>query len=241
MMDGARPEGPGNEKTWTIGRLVQLLRDDFPDLSISKVRYLEDRNLLHPVRTAGGYRKYGEAELRQLRTILTLQRDEFLPLDIIRDRLARGTAIPFSRISEVAPLEEEGALWREERLIPEDEIIRTTGLDRDFLRQLSEFHLVDRDTTAIEPSVKETDAEIARVCGELAKHMLRQFATDSCYFCVRLLHAWFNGRSVAVHKVKLTQLPQEIPVQPRGPYNLILRNQPFFPPKCTFFFQRCHL
>jgi len=169
-MDGARPEGPGNEKTWTIGRLVQLLRDDFPDLSISKVRYLEDRNLLHPVRTAGGYRKYGEAELRQLRTILTLQRDEFLPLDIIRDRLARGTAIPFSRISEVAPLEEEGALWREERLIPEDEIIRTTGLDRDFLRQLSEFHLVDRDTTAIEPSVKKTDAEIARVCGELAKH-----------------------------------------------------------------------
>src|SRR5680860_1297713 len=129
MMDGARPEGPGNEKTWTIGRLVQLLRDDFPDLSISKVRYLEDRNLLHPVRTAGGYRKYGEAELRQLRTILTLQRDELLPLDIIRDRLARGTALPSSRISEVAPLEEEGVLGREERLIPEDEMIRTTGLD----------------------------------------------------------------------------------------------------------------
>src|SRR5438552_1550753 len=64
----------------------------FPDISISKIRYLEDQKLLAPRRTQGGYRLYSPADLSRLRTILRLQRDEFLPLRVIRQELAAGRA-----------------------------------------------------------------------------------------------------------------------------------------------------
>ena len=78
------------EQLQTIGHVVRSLQPEFPDLSISKVRYLEDRGLLVPRRTAGGYRKYAARDVRRLRAILTMQRDEFLPLEVIRERIERS-------------------------------------------------------------------------------------------------------------------------------------------------------
>ena len=80
------------ERLLTIGQVVKLLQAEFPDLSITKVRYLEDRGLLSPTRTKGRYRKYDPADVRRLRMILTLQRDEYLPLEVIRQRVDRSTA-----------------------------------------------------------------------------------------------------------------------------------------------------
>src|SRR5215213_11711532 len=93
--DGARaPEGPpvpqGASKSLTIGAVCKALGQEFPDISISKIRYLEDQKLLQPRRTAGGYRLYSTDDVTRLRTILRLQRDEFLPLRVIRQELARG-------------------------------------------------------------------------------------------------------------------------------------------------------
>ena len=76
----------------TIGAVCARLRDEFPDISISKIRYLEDQKLLAPRRTPGGYRLYTPADVARLRTILRLQRDEFLPLRVIRQELAAGRA-----------------------------------------------------------------------------------------------------------------------------------------------------
>ena len=81
---------PPRERLLRIGEVVRRLRDEFPDVSISKVRYLEDEGLLMPRRTQGGYRLFSEADLERLRTILRLQRDEFLPLRVIRDELQVG-------------------------------------------------------------------------------------------------------------------------------------------------------
>lgn len=170
MSDGVEPQESDGKRTWTIGNLVDALRDDFPELSISKVRYLEDRGLLSPARSSGGYRQYGGEDLRRLRMILTLQRDQYLPLDIIKDRLEEDPGLPFSRMSQVAPLEEEGALRSKEVTVPEDDVVQAAGVDSDFLRLLSEFRLIDRDATAVEPIIGETDAEIVRACGVLAKH-----------------------------------------------------------------------
>src|SRR5918912_1900343 len=72
----------------TIGAVCRRLKDEFPDISISKIRYLEDQGLLNPRRTQGGYRLYAEDDLDRLETILRLQRDEFLPLRVIRQELA---------------------------------------------------------------------------------------------------------------------------------------------------------
>ena len=83
---------PRKEKALTIGAVVKQLEREFPDISISKVRYLEDQKLLSPRRTPGGYRLYTSGDVARLRTILRLQRDEFLPLRVIRQELASGRA-----------------------------------------------------------------------------------------------------------------------------------------------------
>ena len=72
--------------------MCRALQEEFPDVSISKIRYLEDQGLLAPRRTQGGYRLFAEEDVERLRTILRLQRDEFLPLRVIRQELASPTA-----------------------------------------------------------------------------------------------------------------------------------------------------
>ena len=71
-------------------RRCKVLGQEFDDISISKIRYLEDQKLLAPRRTAGGYRLYSQADVERLRAILRMQRDEFLPLRVIRQELATG-------------------------------------------------------------------------------------------------------------------------------------------------------
>src|SRR3954462_2127739 len=85
-------EPPVRQKSLTIGAVCKQLEREFPDISISKIRYLEDQKLLSPRRTQGGYRLYSAADADRLRTILRLQRDEFLPLRVIRQELASGRA-----------------------------------------------------------------------------------------------------------------------------------------------------
>ena len=77
-------------KALTIGAVAKILGREFEDISISKIRYLEDQKLLTPRRTPGGYRLYSQADVERLRTILRMQRDEFLPLRVIRQELAAG-------------------------------------------------------------------------------------------------------------------------------------------------------
>src|ERR1700733_14758780 len=88
------PPGPPRQKSLTIGAVCKALIQEFPEISISKIRYLEDQKLLAPRRTQGGYRLYTQADVQRLRTILRLQRDEFLPLRVIRQELAGGRSEP---------------------------------------------------------------------------------------------------------------------------------------------------
>ena len=88
--DGATDSAPSNRKALTIGAVAKILGREFEDISISKIRYLEDQKLLAPRRTPGGYRLYSQADVERLRTILRMQRDEFLPLRVIRQELAAG-------------------------------------------------------------------------------------------------------------------------------------------------------
>src|SRR3954468_201158 len=89
-------------KAMTIGAVVKALEQEFPDISISKVRYLEDQKLLAPRRPPGGYRLYTQGDVARLRTILRLQRDEFLPLRVIRQELAAGRSGSDVQVSAAA-------------------------------------------------------------------------------------------------------------------------------------------
>src|SRR4051812_45254461 len=79
----------------SIGEVLSLLQEEFPDVTISKIRFLESQGLIDPERTPSGYRKFYEADIERLRWILTQQREHFLPLKVIKDRLeSTDEAVP---------------------------------------------------------------------------------------------------------------------------------------------------
>jgi DNA-binding transcriptional MerR regulator len=148
----------------TIGAVCERLRAEFPDISISKIRYLEDQGLLSPRRTRGGYRLFSESDVERLETILRLQRDEFLPLRVIRDSLdVRGTT-PAKR--RPPALRDPGG----EIDLPS--LCQRAGITPDFARRLEEYDLVTPRIEAGERIYRESDVEIAAACGRLARHGL---------------------------------------------------------------------
>ena len=86
----------GEEKLLTIGSVVDRLRGEFPDISVSKLRYLEEQGLVTPRRTKAGYRLYSQDDFKRLVRVLAMQRDEYLPLKVIRRELERSPASPLS-------------------------------------------------------------------------------------------------------------------------------------------------
>jgi DNA-binding transcriptional MerR regulator len=80
----------GDRAHLSIGEVLNLLQEEFPDITISKIRFLESQGLLDPERTPSGYRKFYDGDIERLRWILRQQRENFLPLKVIKDRLAAG-------------------------------------------------------------------------------------------------------------------------------------------------------
>jgi DNA-binding transcriptional MerR regulator len=152
----------------TIGQVVDLLKPDFPDLSITKIRYLEDRGLLTPSRTPGRYRKYSGADMRRLRTILTLQRDQYLPLEVIRERVETPSAVLGQQLATSARLGHSPSLKREDAVYTQEELCENAGIDLTFLRVLLEYRLLDRKAQA-GPAFTEGDLETARICQLLVR------------------------------------------------------------------------
>lgn len=87
-VQSAWPHDASHTSDKSIGAVLELLRDEFPDVTISKLRFLEERGLVTPQRTQSGYRSFSDADVERLRYILTAQRDTYLPLKVIKERLA---------------------------------------------------------------------------------------------------------------------------------------------------------
>lgn len=93
-----------NERSYlSIGEVLALLQDEFPDVTISKIRFLESQGLIDPERTASGYRKFYDADVERLRFILREQKDHFLPLKVIKDRIDAGEPFVPAELEPVAP------------------------------------------------------------------------------------------------------------------------------------------
>src|SRR4051812_26713382 len=138
---------PRKEKALTIGAVVKQLEREFPDISISKIRYLEDQKLLSPRRTPGGYRLYGPGDVDRLRTILRLQRDEFLPLRVIRQELARGRAEEDGEVPK--PAAERRSARRASvsvrgggALYSLEDVVEETRADPSLVKELQEYGVI---------------------------------------------------------------------------------------------------
>ncbi len=134
----------------SIGEVLVSVKTEFPDITISKIRFLEAEGLIEPERTPSGYRKFYAQDVDRLKSILRMQRDEYLPLKVIKERLVRqdagaeGTDLP-----EEGDAAEDGALAVEE--IAEaptglqmslEEMATATGIDRDRIKELESFGIV---------------------------------------------------------------------------------------------------
>lgn len=134
-----------------IGEVLRRLRPDFPDVSISKIRFLESEGLVEPQRTPSGYRKFSYADLEQLRYVLTAQRDHYLPLRVIRthlDAMARGLEPPAVAGGAPRAPRVEGDSGSDQlssapdvRLAPA-ELLANSGLTEPQLTQLHEYGLI---------------------------------------------------------------------------------------------------
>jgi hypothetical protein len=172
---GRTAESPSRpRKALTIGAVCKILQSEFDDVSISKIRYLEDQKLLSPRRTSGGYRLYSQSDVERLRTILRLQRDEFLPLRVIRQELASGGDLVLGD-GERKPASGSGAVRRailvdtSRAYLSLDEIVEETGAREELVSELENYGIVQPEKRDGKTVYDETDREIVRAANELSR------------------------------------------------------------------------
>jgi DNA-binding transcriptional MerR regulator len=197
LIEAALPQPPEDDaaprKSLTIGAVCKQLSQEFPDISISKIRYLEDQKLLSPRRTAGGYRLYAQTDVSRLRTILRLQRDEFLPLRVIRQELAAGRseeeppgapapaqeARPGAALRRLTfSLRDHGALYSL------SDVVEATGAEPRLVTELEDYGIVRGEVRSGTRYYDETEREIVRAVTELSRYgvagrNLRVFKTSA--------------------------------------------------------------
>ena len=191
-------------KALTIGAVAKILGNEFDDVSISKIRYLEDQKLLAPRRTAGGYRLYSQADVERLRAILRMQRDEFLPLRVIRQELATGD-FTGRRPSGESQKRRAASVGETVTSFTQDGLLEQAGVGEAFLRELQDFGIVQPDRREGRPSYDETDVEIVRAASELSKFgvagrnlkVFRTSADREAALLEQLLGAQLRSRSQA--------------------------------------------
>jgi DNA-binding transcriptional MerR regulator len=148
------PSAEGPVEGRGIGEVLQLLQAEFADVTISKIRFLEAEGLVTPARTASGYRKFSAADVERLRYVLTAQRDQYLPLKVIKEHLgamdrgllpsAGGPPVAPSSLPEPPglPAPEDFGAYGTELKLTRDELRAAAGISAELLEQVESHGLV---------------------------------------------------------------------------------------------------
>lgn len=159
-----------------IGQVLADLSAEFPGISASKIRFLEEKGLVSPQRTPAGYRKYASQDVERLRFVLALQRDQYLPLKVIKDyldavdrgerpeSLPGGITLAPRAVSE--QLAEELAARTRARLLSFSELVAESGASVELVRSLISFGLI----TAPDQQYDEHALKVAKACRQLEAH-----------------------------------------------------------------------
>ena len=149
--------------SYTIGEVVARLRQEFPTLSVSKIRYLERRRLINLTRTRGGYRLFSPQDVELLRYILTLQDKEYLPLKVIKKRIEGGAPVPTS-----GEPGNEFSRVLEDRVYTREELADAIEVESRFVDDLATVGVIGRNG-----ELRQRDVEIARMALEMAKYSIQ--------------------------------------------------------------------
>jgi DNA-binding transcriptional MerR regulator len=157
-------QAPERERLLTIGTVCTRLQPEFPDISISKIRYLEDQGLLAPRRTQSGYRLFSEGDVERLETILRLQRDEFLPLRVIRQELASPSGAGKERRRRRAV-----GLADPDDELDLGELCERAAITADLARELEEYGLLQPRRAGSDKLYPAGDVDVAVACAKLSR------------------------------------------------------------------------
>ncbi|HUG08441.1 MAG TPA: MerR family transcriptional regulator [Acidimicrobiia bacterium] len=156
----------------SIGEVINLLRDDFPDVSVSKIRFLESQGLIDPDRSGSGYRQFDGTDVARLRFILQQQRDHFLPLKVIKSKLTlweRGEDVSGASTSSTQSLDQQG------EPLDRSELLKRSKLEEDELDALIDIGLIRpiRDSVVFPPEAGIVAVEAKRLMeqGLEARHL----------------------------------------------------------------------
>jgi DNA-binding transcriptional MerR regulator len=153
-----------DQRLLTIGQVCRSLQAEFPDISISKIRYLEEQGLLTPRRTQSGYRLFSADDVERLETILRLQRDEFLPLRVIRQELASPSGPGKERRRRRA-----GIAHSDDELVL-GELCERAAITPELARELEEYGLLHSRREGNEKLYPATDVDVAVACAKLSRY-----------------------------------------------------------------------
>jgi len=157
-----------------IGEVLASLRADFPDISVSKIRFLESEGLIAPARSPSGYRKFAVADVQRLRYILTAQRDQYLPLRVIKERLVPSAAAdPGDGARRGTGAEEASGRSVREAMLTRRELLEAAGIDEEKLAELEDFGLVRREGRQYGQNALEVARTVAALAayGVQARHL----------------------------------------------------------------------
>jgi DNA-binding transcriptional MerR regulator len=157
-------QAPERERLLTIGTVCTRLQSEFPDISISKIRYLEDQGLLAPRRTQSGYRLFSEDDVERLETILRLQRDEFLPLRVIRQELASPSGAGKERRRRRAV-----GLSDPDDELDLSELCERAAITHELARELEEYGLLYSRRSGSDKLYPAGDVDVAVACEKLSR------------------------------------------------------------------------
>jgi DNA-binding transcriptional MerR regulator len=172
----------------SIGEVLELLKEEFQDITISKIRFLESQGLLDPERTPSGYRKFYEPDVARLRWILEQQRDHFLPLKVIKDRLLAGSdpaseSEPVAEPKAPAPLEQDPIVPPRRHTADSplvaglsavsltiSELAHATGFEVSDIQELERYGLLAGRPVAGQVYYDEEALVVARLAAGFARH-----------------------------------------------------------------------
>lgn len=218
----------------TIGEVVDRLRQLSSDVSISKIRCLEEEGLITPERTAGGYRKFSTADVARIEMILKMQSDLFLPLAVIREKLQEYDKgkVPaemrqFSGISEAVslPLDDSATTLLED-------VPSALGLPISFVKELESFQLIKFITTDRGLELSNADTQIAHVCWDMRRfgveprhlRMYETFAERETTFFSQILLPAFRHRTPESRQKLLESLDELIALSEQLTSHLVRRS-----------------
>jgi len=205
----------------TIGEVVEELRGEFPGISISKVRYLEEEGLISPERTDGGYRKFKEKDYNQLKGILKLQRDKYLPLSVIK------TKIKSRFFEEELKLTEEESLAQpldDFQKVKIDDVPQITSVSIEEIEKLENYNIIQHEESEKGKVYASIDLKIMKLVKKLESYGIEprhlrfyeNFAEREASFFQQILLSSFmqksdEGKKKALEELTgLTKITQEL-------------------------------